>query len=135
MKKLCVFILCSLLDKNLNIDQDNYYTHTHTKERLLDSRESFFSLKIFLIKEFVLFLLHISMCRLVTNAGLEFRRCSMWLVGDGASQVGIFDGTTEGSSKKFSSIKEVEEKENCGVSSSAPLWLRLAGLRSAINQD
>lgn len=56
-------------------------------------------------------------------------------VGDGASQAGIFDGTTEGSSKKFSSVKEVEEKENCGVSSSAPLCLRLAGLRSAINQD
>lgn len=86
-KNLYVFRLCSFLDfNNLNIEQDNYYTHTSTKERLFESREWFLPLKIFLINEFV----PSANCRLVTNFISGVQRVFGVVVGDGAAQVGIF---------------------------------------------
>lgn len=82
-KNLYVFRLCSFLDfNNLNIEQDNYYTHTSTKERLLDSREWFLPLKIFLINEFV----PSAHCRLVTNFRSGVQGVFGVVVGDGAAR-------------------------------------------------
>lgn len=110
VKKLYVFIFCSWLNFN-NLNIDNYYTQ----------KAVWFKGMVHLSKDFLdkwVFPFPIAHFRLVFSAGLELRR---FLLGWCIPGWNIWR-EQQRSSRKFSSRKEVEERENHGVSSSERCW-------------